>query len=129
MITNEELLEKYKDINKVYVPEEYVKEQYKYVIDSDNIITIITNENCYTNYNTEYCDCYKYNINQNIISKGNPCNRNQATGIISNEKITNDINYNPRIIERYYYDNILSIIMIATIILIVTMFKKNSRNI
>lgn len=129
MITNEELLERYENINKIYIPEEYINEQYKYIIDNDNIITIITNKNCYTNYNTEYCDCYKYNINQNIISEVNACNKNQTNGIINNENITNDINYNPRIINQYYQDNILSIIMIATIILIVTMFKKNSRNI
>ena len=48
MITNEEQITKYKEYNKIYIPSEYINENYKYTINQDEV-TIITNENCETN--------------------------------------------------------------------------------
>lgn len=128
MITNEEVIEKYKEDSKIYIPEEMINDNYKYVIDSGDIITIITNENCYTNYNTEYCDCYKYNIRHNIISQGNACNRNQTNGIISNEYITNDINNSERITRDYVNNYEISFLILISALILVSIFKRNSRN-
>lgn len=128
MITNEEVIEKYKEDSKIYIPEEMINDNYKYVIDSGDIVTIITNENCYTNYNTEYCDCYKYNIRHNIISKGNACNRNQKNGIISNEYITNDINNSERITRDYVNNYEISFLILISALILVSIFKRNSRN-
>lgn len=128
MIVNNELIEKYKEDNKIYIPEKMNKTNYKYIIDSGDIITIITNENCYTNYNTEYCDCYKYNIRHNIISQGNACNRNQTNGIISQEYITSDINNSERITRDYINEYTISFLILISALIFVSIFKKNSRN-
>ena len=40
----------YKEYNKIYMPSEYINNNYKYTISGDEI-TIITNNNCYNNYN------------------------------------------------------------------------------
>lgn len=128
MITNEEVIEKYKEDSKIYIPEEMINDNYKYLIDSGDNITIITNKNCYTNYNTEYCDCYKYNIRHNIISKGNACNRNQTNGLISNEYITNDINNSERITRDYVNNYEISFLILISALILVSIFKRNSRN-
>lgn len=129
MIINNEIIDKYKEDNKIYIPKEMNNTNYKYLIDSGDIITIITNENCYTNYNTEYCDCYKYNIRHNIISQGNACNRNQTTGIIKQEYITSDINNSERITRDYVNEYSMLFLMIITALVFVSIFKRNSRNI
>lgn len=128
MINNEELINKYKEDNKIYIPEEMNDVKYKYAIDSGDIITIITNQNCYTNYNTEYCDCYKYNIRHNIISKGNACNRNQTTGIINQQYITSDINNSERITRDFVNEYTISFLILISALIFVNLFKKNSRN-
>lgn len=129
MISNEELIEEYKEDNKIYIPESMNNKNYRYLIDTGDNITIITNENCYTNYNTEYCDCYKYNIRHNIISQGNACNKNQTNGIISNEYITSDINNSERITRDYMNNYEISFLMLISSLILISILKKNSRNI
>lgn len=128
MINNEEVIKKYKEDSKIYIPEEMINDNYKYVIDSGDNITIITNKNCYTNYNNEYCDCYKYNLRHNIISQGNACNRNQTNGIISREYITNDINNSERITRDYVNNYEISFLILISALILVSVFKRNSRN-
>ena len=53
MIKNEEQKIEYENYNKIYIPNEYINQNYKYTIAGDEI-TIITNENCYKNYNNQY---------------------------------------------------------------------------
>ena len=50
--------------NKIYIPDSYINNNWNYTY-SGNDIVIITNQNCYQNYNTTYCDCYTYNIENN----------------------------------------------------------------
>ena len=59
MIQNENDILKFKDYNKLYIPQEYNNENYQYKINNNNIL-IITNNNCYTQYSSTYCDCYYY---------------------------------------------------------------------
>ena len=41
---------------KMYLPSEYINSNYTYNLDSQ-YIQIRTNQNCYTQYSTTYCDC------------------------------------------------------------------------
>ena len=40
-----------------YLPSQYINQNYKYTLSND-IITVRTNNNCFQQYNTTYCDCY-----------------------------------------------------------------------
>lgn len=41
---------------KIYLDNDLINNNYTYYL-SNNTIVIRTNENCYNNYNTQYCDC------------------------------------------------------------------------
>ena len=129
MITNDEEITKYENYNKIYIPENYIDENNKYTINNDTI-TIITNQNCTTNYNTTNCDCYNYNMKYNIIGSVYSCNRNpNNNNLISNEQITTDINYNDKIIGKYTKDYIIVYGIILIALLFISIMKRNSRNI
>lgn len=127
MITNEDNITKYKGKNKIYVPEDYIEDNNRYTINNQTL-TIITNNNCYNQYNTTYCDCRDYNIEYNIITETYQCNRNQSNRIVASEYITSDINDSIKITNDYVKDYGMILIMIIGVILFVQLFKKNSRN-
>lgn len=128
MIKNEEQKIEYEQYNKIYIPKEYINENYKYTLNQDEI-TIITNENCYTNYNNKYCDCIKYNEKYNIVTGRYECNRNPSNYIINSSQITSDINYSTRITNEYKNNYmILYGIVIIALLFIITV-RKNSRRI
>ncbi len=126
MISNIEQKSEYKQYNKIYIPTEYINQNYKYTISGDEI-TIITNENCETNYNNQYCDCMKYNEKYNIITNRYSCNRNPSNYILSSNQLTDDVNYSYRITNDYKNNYIILYgIVIIALLFIITM-KKNSR--
>ena len=126
MITNEEQINKYKEFNKIYIPSEYINENYKYTISGDEV-TIITNENCETNYNSQYCDCMRYNEKYNIITNRYQCNRNPSNYVLSSNQITDDINYSSRITNEYKNNYIILYGIVIIALLFIIMTKKNSR--
>lgn len=128
MITNEDNITKYKGKNKIYVPEDYIQDNNRYTINNQTL-TIITDNNCTTQYTTTYCDCRDYNIEYNIITEVYQCNRNQTNRIVASEYITSDINDSVKITNDYVKDYGIILIMIIGVILFVQLFKKNSRNI
>lgn len=126
MINNVEQKSEYKQYNKIYIPSEYINEQYKYTISGDEI-TIITNENCENNYNSQYCDCIRYNEKYNIVTNRYSCNRNPNNYILSSNQLTDDVNYSYRITNDYKNNYIILYgIVIIALLFIITM-KKNSR--
>lgn len=126
MINNEEQITKYKEYNKIYIPTEYINENYKYTINQDEI-TIITNENCETNYNSQYCDCMRYNEKYNIITNRYQCNRNPSNYILSYNQLTDNINYSNRITNQYKNEYIILYGIVIIALLFIIMTKKNSR--
>ena len=129
MISDQNTIDNYKNNNKIYVPDNYRNQSYKYILDND-MLTIITNNNCYTNYNSTYCDCIKLNIKYNIITETYSCNSSTNTNnqinysyisdnIEDSYRITRDINNN--------YTIYFGMLIIA--ILLTQLFKKNSRRI
>lgn len=126
MIKNEEQKVEYSKFNKIYIPNEYIKEGYKYTISGDEV-TIITNENCYTNYNNQYCDCKKYNEKYNIITETYQCNRNPSNYILNSNQLTSDINYSERITNKYKNEYIILYGIVIIALLFIITIKKNSR--
>lgn len=124
MITNNEEITKYTEMNKIYIPSDKINSNYSYRFNGD-YIDIITNQNCYTNYNTTYCDCYRYNYKENIMSQTYSCSTNNNNPIINYQLITSDINYSSAIREKYTQDKIIGIgIFIIGIIFAILLTKE-----
>lgn len=128
MIKNEEQKIEYSKYNKIYIPNEYINEEYKYTISGDEV-TIITNENCYTNYNNQYCDCRKYNEKYNIITEKYQCNRNTSNYILNSNQFTSDINYSTRITNEFKSNYIILYGIVIIALLFIITVRKNSRRI
>lgn len=128
MITSNETIQKYSEYNKIYIPMNYYNADNKYTISGDEL-TIISNNNCYTQYSTTYCDCNRYNIRYNIVTETYSCNRNPNNYIIDSSYITTDPDYSDRIIS-YFRDNYIITYGIVIIVFLFTLtFKKNSRRV
>lgn len=123
MITGNETITKYENQNKIYVPETYKNQNYKYTISGDEI-TIITNNNCRTQYQTTYCDCYRYNERYNIITKPYECNASPSNYIIDNQFISDDINDSYRITRDYTNNYIIMFGIVIIAIVFSILLKK-----
>lgn len=124
MINGNETTTKWEQKNKIYIPTTYNSQNYKYTISGDEI-TIITNNNCYQNYNTTYCDCYRYNERYNIITESYACNSNPNNYIIDNDYISSDINDSYRITNDYTNYYIVMIGIIVIVLLFSNIMKRN----
>ena len=51
---------------KMYLPSNYINDQWSYNLDS-NYIQVRTNQNCYSQYSTTYCDCFRVYPNYNYV--------------------------------------------------------------
>ena len=124
MITETNEVNKYKSINKQYIPEGYINQNWYYRYNGDYVI-ITTDQQCYTNYNTTYCNCIEYNWKTNVMENMYQCARQQSNHDIQYNNITSDINYSERITNYYIKDKISQIgIIIIAIILAILLLKE-----
>lgn len=73
-----------------YLPKTLINNNYLYNI-SNNYIVVRTNNNCYTNYNTTYCDCYNvYPELDYMITNAYSCSYNQTSQNINYDKFTDN---------------------------------------
>lgn len=126
MITNQEEITKYTNENKIYIPTQYKNQNYTYKINGE-YITIITNQNCYTNYNTTYCDCYMYNYENNLISNSYSCSTNNNNPTIGYSYISDNINDSKYIREKYMQDKSIILIMLGIGIIFAILLMKGRR--
>lgn len=126
MITNQKEKNKYIE-EKIYIPNKVKNQNYIYYFNGD-YINIITNQNCTTTMNTTNCDCYQYNWKQNILTEKYTCRYNTTyNNTISYQKITDDINYNNEIIQKYTNEKIIGIgTLIIAIILCIMLTKERT---
>lgn len=100
-----------------YLPTEYINQNYKYTINGDNI-RIYTNNNCYQNYNSTYCDClYIYPKIDYLTSEITSCNVSNLNSVINYEKFTDNYYY------RIDFDRILVMFTIMSIFIILIPLK------
>lgn len=111
MINNSDDISKYTDLNKIYIPVDKVNSNYSYRFNGDYIM-IITNQNCYTNYTTQYCDCYQYNYKNNVMSDTLTCNTSSNNAVIPFSSISSDINYSQYIRNNFIQDKGTIIFMV-----------------
>ena len=127
MISNQNDITEYTNMNKIYIPSAQVNSNYSYRVNGD-FIDIITNVNCYQNYNTTYCDCYRYNYKTNLMSNSYSCSTNSNNPTINFNYITSDINYSNSIREKFIQDKGLIIgIFIIGIIFAIFLTKERKR--
>lgn len=105
-----------------YLPSNYINSNYTYIL-SSNYYQVRTNNNCYANYNSTYCDCYNiYFNNDYLVSDAYSCNVNSSTtGLISYSNFTDNFYY------RLDFDKICVIFMAIVIICYFMAFKPISR--
>lgn len=126
MINNTEDITKYSESGKIYIPSQYINQNYSYRFNGD-YITIQTNLNCRTQYSTTYCDCRQYNWKLNVISNPYECSIGSTTQIIPFESISEDINDSMYIRDRFIQDKGIYIgIFILGIILAILLTRNRS---
>lgn len=97
-----------------YVPNNLKNENYTYYISDNNNVIIITNENCYNQFGTNYCDCINLYPNLDYVYS------NKYTCSASNYNYS--IPYNNITSDYWYRLNIAQILIIFTIIVLFSTF-------
>lgn len=106
---------------KTYLPTESINSNFKYTISND-YIRVYTNQNCYTNYNNQYCDCYYiYPKIDYLQSEKVSCNTSNLSNTISYQNFTDDFYY------RIDFSNILIMFFIMSIFIIYIPLKVFSK--
>lgn len=108
----------------IYLPVSLESNNYYYRLTDDNIIQIITNTNCITQYTSTQCNCYDYSLNRGVLSEVYTCNRNQTSKLISKS----DIGFNDTMAK--YQATLFSwgdLILIVGVIWMICYFLMHSR--
>lgn len=102
-------------MSKLYIPENLKNQNYTYYISNDYTITIRTNENCYTQYQTQYCDCL------DLFPKLDYINSNRYSCSVSS--YTHTINYNDITSDTWYslnkLDSLIMFVILAYFIILI----------
>lgn len=100
-----------------YLPSEHINNSYRYV-PSDDHIRIITNQGCYSQYNTTYCNCYDIYPNYDYITSGtSSCNINVS--YVDSTQFNSDWHYRidaPNIILYASFYIVLTIFILFTLL-------------
>lgn len=105
---------------KIYLQEEFINQNWHYQLNGNNII-VHTNNNCYTNYNTTYCDCYSINTsNHYMYSDLYSCSNSNSYNIRYN-RLTSDFWYRNDIMDICI---VFSLIAIGFLILPCLFFRR-----
>ena len=127
MIIEQNDLVNYEELDKIYIPNDYRNQNYKYNFSGDYII-IRTNTNCRTQNTQQYCTCYAYNYKTNVISTGYECNYTSTSNqSLAYTSISEDINDSMYIRDRFIQDKGLYIaIFILGLILAILLTKRGA---
>ena len=113
-ISTQDDLSTYVEFNKIYIPADYLNTDFSYRLSSDNILTIVTNLNCRTSYNSTYCTCYRYDYDDNLISNAYECSTSTNYDYsLDSSYLTSDISYSPHISNIYFRDKLIYLCMLV----------------
>lgn len=103
-----------------YLPYDYINSNYKYQLNND-YFRVITNENCYTQYNSTYCDCFNvYPRLDYLASEKTSCNIN-VSNYVNSSSFTDNFYY------RIDFTNILIMFTIMSIFIVYLPIKLFSK--
>ena len=109
-IVNGSDVDVYSNLSRLYIPTDYLNTNYSYHING-NYIDIITNNNCFTQYNSTYCDCYKLSTLNDVVSDSYSCNISTNNPKISYDSLSSDIIYSDNIRTTYYSNTLIYLVM------------------
>lgn len=105
-----------------YLPSDYINNSYRYVL-SDDHIRIITNENCYTQYNNTYCNCFDIYPRYDYITSGtSSCNIN--TTFVDSSQFNSDWHYRPDAHNIIMYASFYIVLTIFILFTLLKVFRK-----
>lgn len=104
-----------------YLPSNFISSNYKYTISNDSI-RVYTNNNCYTQYSSTYCDCfYVYPKIDYVNSETTSCNVSNLNNTVSSSSFTDNFYY------RIDFPDILVMFLIMSIFIIYIPIKLFSK--
>ena len=105
---------------RTYLPSQFINENYRFTISNDYYV-VHTNNNCYNNYNTTYCDCYNVYPKMDYVStQAYSCNYNPSNYLVADTFVSDNW-------YRLDLSNILLIFLILFIFIILFPYKIISR--
>lgn len=107
---------------KLYLPSQYINSNYQYFLDN-NYILVRTNNNCYTQYNTTYCDCFRVFPNYNYVRSENYSCSSGSYYITSNQ-LSKDIFQLPNVSNIFITYFIIIFILVYILRLLWGVFRK-----
>lgn len=103
-----------------YLPSNLINSDYKYQLNGD-YFKVITNQNCYTQYNSTYCDCFNvYPHLDYIVSEKSSCNTN-VNSFVTSSSFTDNFYY------RVDFPAILIMLFIMSFFILYIPFKVFSK--
>lgn len=76
-----------------YLPSNFINSNYVYTYNNDYYV-VRTNNNCYQNYNTYYCDCYNiYPNNDYLVSNSYSCSYSTSSVTFDSSVFTSNYFY------------------------------------
>lgn len=125
-IINNTDIQDYSNFNKIYIPAEMLNSNFTYYYD-DYFITIVTNNNCYTQYNSTYCDCNKFILSNNVITDTYVCNISQNLPKIQYSSLSDNVNDSLTINNLYLSNTIVYLLMFILALLFASFLIKDRR--
>lgn len=108
---------------KMYLPNDYINSNYSYNLDNQYIL-VNTHTNCFTQYNTTYCDCFRVYPNYNYIKSDTyscSINNNYNT---SYQSFSSNIFNMPNIANNFIVYFIIIIIFVYILNKLIGIFRK-----
>ena len=112
---------------KMYLPSDYIDSNYLYDLNS-NYITIRTDNNCYTQYNTTYCDCFRVYPQYNYITSNlYSCSFSNSQYYSSYTEFSSDVFNMPNISNVFITYFIIIFILVYILMSMWKAFRKRLR--
>lgn len=125
-IINNTDVQEYSNFNKIYIPDEMLDSNFSYYYD-DNYITIITDNNCYTQYNSTFCDCNRFILSNNVVTDSYSCNINQNLPKLNYNSLSDNINDSLTLNHLYLSNTIVYLLMFILALFFASFLIKDRR--
>lgn len=110
---------------KLYMPNQYINSYYQYYLDN-NYILVRTNNNCYTQYSTTYCDCFRVFPNYNYV-KSDIYSCSGGSYYVNSNQLSNDIFQLPNVSNIFITYFIIIFILVYILRLLWGVFRKRCK--
>lgn len=113
------------DNYKYYLPSNYINNTYNYVI-QDEYIIVNKNTNCYSQYNSTYCDCFRIYPSFNYLSSNTYSCSVSNNYTVSYNSFSSDIFNSPFFVDYFLIYFIIIFICTYILKLLLNVFRKRT---